>query len=221
MHYLTMNPLDHYNSEYFEKYQKEIGEFGGKANLFKFEKHIKPSDTVLDFGCGGGFLLKNINCKEKIGVEINDTAREYCTLIHNIKCFKTITEIPDNSIDVIISNHCLEHTTDPYSILTEMIKKIKPKGKIVIVVPIDSYKQRWQPGDVNMHLFSFSPMNIGNLFSLCGLQEVKTTYILHKWPPCYKYIKEKFGWFIFHIVCRIYGRINKKTVQVKGVAIKL
>lgn len=45
------------NSNYDKKYfdwQKTIGEFGGKANLFKFEDNIKNTDTVLDFGCGGG-----------------------------------------------------------------------------------------------------------------------------------------------------------------------
>jgi len=65
--------MNHYDSKYF-KYQKIIGEFGGKANIFKFEKYIKNTDNVVDFGCGGGYLLKNLQCKQKIGVEINDAA---------------------------------------------------------------------------------------------------------------------------------------------------
>lgn len=37
----------------------------------KYTGYISKEDVVFDFGCGGGFLLKNIECKKKIGVEIN------------------------------------------------------------------------------------------------------------------------------------------------------
>lgn len=47
----------HYDAEYFN-WQKNIGAFGGWANSFKFKNSISKSDTVIDFGCGGGFLLK-------------------------------------------------------------------------------------------------------------------------------------------------------------------
>lgn len=43
----------YYDEKYFE-WQKTVGEFGGKANLFKFEKYINEDSDVLDFGCGGG-----------------------------------------------------------------------------------------------------------------------------------------------------------------------
>ena len=51
------NHSDHYDANYLD-WQKSIGEFGGKANAFKFKKSIKESSTVIDFGCSGGFLLK-------------------------------------------------------------------------------------------------------------------------------------------------------------------
>ena len=65
---------NYYQEDYFENYQKKIGEFGGKANLFKFKKYIKLSDTVLDFGCGGGFLLKFLDCKNKANIKNYFTA---------------------------------------------------------------------------------------------------------------------------------------------------
>jgi cyclopropane fatty-acyl-phospholipid synthase-like methyltransferase len=42
----------HYNKRYF-KWQSYIGEFGGKANLIKFNNLFKPGQKILDFGCGG------------------------------------------------------------------------------------------------------------------------------------------------------------------------
>ena len=50
---------EHYNSDYFE-WQRKIGMFGSRANSFKFNRSIRPYDTVVDFGCGGGFLLKKL-----------------------------------------------------------------------------------------------------------------------------------------------------------------
>ena len=57
----------HYNKDYFD-WQKNIGAFGGWANSYKFKNTIKKCDVVLDFGCGGGFLLSNLVCKKKIGI---------------------------------------------------------------------------------------------------------------------------------------------------------
>ncbi|UCE39033.1 MAG: methyltransferase domain-containing protein, partial [Thermoplasmata archaeon] len=64
-----------YGKEYFD-WQKNIGSFGGLANLFKFKEFINPTDTVVDFGCGGGYLLRNLQCKEKMGIEVNPHARQ-------------------------------------------------------------------------------------------------------------------------------------------------
>lgn len=212
--------VSHYDENYFSKYQKEIGEFGGIANLFKFNKHINNDDAVLDFGCGGGFLLKQLNCKVKMGVEVNDVARDYCKNINKINCFESIDEVDDNSLDVIISNHCLEHTLSPIDYIQKMYSKLKINGKIILVVPLDSYNYKWRPKDVNNHLYSFSPMNLGNLLQGAGFKQINTDLVLHKWPPFYKAIHAALGETLFHVICRFYGIINRRWVQVKGFAIK-
>ena len=48
-----------YNKDYFNWY-KNIGEFGAIMNHEKFQQHISYNDSVLDFGCGGGYLLEKI-----------------------------------------------------------------------------------------------------------------------------------------------------------------
>ena len=45
-----------YGQDYFE-WQRRIGEFGGQANAFKFIDHCNEDLVILDFGCGGGYLL--------------------------------------------------------------------------------------------------------------------------------------------------------------------
>ena len=36
----------------------------------------RPHAAVLDFGCGGGYLLHNLTCAEKAGIEVNPAAIE-------------------------------------------------------------------------------------------------------------------------------------------------
>ena len=57
-----MTSINHYNKFYFN-WQSEVGLFGAIANQIKFKTFIKSNQKVLDFGCGGGYMLstfKNI-----------------------------------------------------------------------------------------------------------------------------------------------------------------
>jgi SAM-dependent methyltransferase len=210
----------HYHDDYFNNYQKEYGEFGGRANKFMFEKHIAPNDAVLDFGCGGGFLLKNLNCLERIGVEINPVARDYCNHISQIKCYESLEFVPEESVDVVISSHCLEHTTNPFELVAELFKRLKNNGRIVIVVPLDSHHYKWVSNDINNHLYSFSPMNLGNILQGAGFGQIKTEAVLHKWVPGYRKFEKLFGFKTFHQLSWLYGNVNKRYVQIKGYGVK-
>lgn len=213
--------VDHYQKDYFNHYQREYGEFGGRANKFMFQKHVGPADVVLDFGCGGGFLLKNLLCGHRIGIEINPAARDYCNQVNGIKCYESLEFVPDESIDVVISSHCLEHTTNPYELVSILFRRLKKDGKIVLVVPLESRGYHWAPGDINNHLYSFSPMNLGNILQGVGFSAIKTEVVFHRWMPGYKKIENIVGPTIFHHLSWLYGRfVDQRSVQVKGYAVK-
>lgn len=82
-----------YGEAYFN-YQRRIGAFGGKANLFKFLPFIDEKDTVLGFGCGGGYLLENIVCSKKAGVEINEFARHEAQN-RGLTVYEKIEDVPE------------------------------------------------------------------------------------------------------------------------------
>ena len=70
-----MSSKDHYNEKYFS-WQKYVGEFGGQANKIKFDEIVLENQKVLDFGCGGGYLLSSYQNIDRYGVEINSAAVE-------------------------------------------------------------------------------------------------------------------------------------------------
>ena len=56
---------------------KNIALFNLNKNVEKFSKEInelKSSSKVLDFGCGGGYILNSFKNIKKYGVEINKDA---------------------------------------------------------------------------------------------------------------------------------------------------
>lgn len=210
--------MSHYNKEYFS-WQKRIGEFGGKANLFKFKDFIKESDNVVDFGCGGAYLLSNINCKNKIGVEINSEARSNASRL-GIKTVAKAEDLKDNWADVIISNNALEHVDRPLDELNALYKKIKKGGLIVFVVPHE-LDNRWVPNDANQHLYTWNSMCAGNLFTKAGFRVKKVQIIKHTWPKDnYMQYYNLFGETIFNIICRIKGQLDKHIEQVRVIATK-
>ena len=62
-----MTSINHYNKFYFN-WQSEVGLFGAIANQIKFKSFIKNNQNVLDFGCGGGYMLSTFKNIKKYGV---------------------------------------------------------------------------------------------------------------------------------------------------------
>lgn len=208
----------HYGKEYFD-WQSPMGEFGGWADLTKFLPYINVDDIVMDFGCGGGFLLNNIQCRKKIGVDVNPTAIERARQM-GIMVYESTAEIADNSLDVVISTNALEHTLHPYQEVAMFYQKLKPGGKIILVVPCESITYRYKMDDVNMHLYSWSPMCLGNLLTTVGFRLIESKPYIHKWPPYYQHIARLGGRKVFDVVCRIFGMMERSWFQVRAIAKK-
>jgi SAM-dependent methyltransferase len=210
--------MSHYSTAYFE-WQKNIGNISGIAQKFLFEKFTDKTKNVLEFGCGGGFLLKNLDGKEKIGIEINPEARAF-GIENGLNIVENISKIPDDWADVIISNHVLEHTHNPLEELMSLYPKLKKGGQIIFVVPHEE-KVKFSPNDINQHLYTWSEMNLGNLFVKSGFNILKVREIHHRYPPFSKFILERFGLKMFHILAYIYGFVMaNKISQIRIIASK-
>ncbi len=125
-------------------------------------------------------MLNNINCKEKIGIEINETARNNAKKLGVVTVEKT-RAIKNNFADVIISNNALEHTTLPLNELKDLFCILKQGGKIIFIVPCESIKYKYEHNDINYHLYSWSPIALGNLFTEAGFKVIESKSYIHKW----------------------------------------
>lgn len=209
--------MSHYDKDYFD-WQKHVGKIGGHLNKFKFETEVKDHDILMDFGCGGGFLLNQFQNKQKIGFEINKHAHEQCKQF-GIQVYDDFNDICDNSIDVVISNHALEHVPLPLESLTQLHKKVKNNGKVVIVVPCEQPYENgfdYRENDQNQHLHTWCPMTLGNLAKLAGFNVKSCTAFHHQWCPDYQ---ENWNKPDFHKRCYEYAK-KRKNYQIRLVAIK-
>jgi SAM-dependent methyltransferase len=204
----------HYSQEYFN-WQKNLGAFGGIVDLFKFSQYIQPTDRVLDFGCGGAYLLANVQCEAKAGIEINPAARAVARA-HGITVYEDPADVPDGFATVVISNHALEHVEFPVGSLRSLAPKLVPGGKAVFVVPHEGPLAPYKENDINQHLYTWNPLTFGNLFGAAGYTNIRVDLIRHKWPPNYTEWYACLGPRNFHRLCQAYA-IFKNNYQVRAV----
>ena len=70
----------------------------------------------------------------------------------------TLEGVPDNSLDFLVSAHCLEHVNSPMEALANWLRVVKPEGHVIIIVPDeDRYEQGVWPSTHNGdHKFTFT-----------------------------------------------------------------
>ncbi len=161
------------------------GEFSRRYQVeMYFRPYAREFDTVMDVGCGDGLSLRSIPARRRIGIEVNEAARRQCRAASartgvEVELHPDMGDIADDSVDFAISNHCLEHTLAPFSMLSEVKRVLKPDCRLVIVVPNDDWRSQthrtWKPDDPDNHLYTWSPRNFGNLLTEVGffVEQVK------------------------------------------------
>jgi SAM-dependent methyltransferase len=191
-------------------WQDSLGVINGVINARKFKSFDLSQCVVLDFGSGTGNLLNSIDARVKIAVEINEYAHPLL-IKRGISAHTSIEEIPSDSIDVVISNHALEHVPYPIEAMREIRRTIKPGGTFLLVVPIDDWRTQrtFQKNDINNHLNTWTPLLLGNALQEAGfsVNQRDISILSQAWFPGYKKFYRAPG---FNMLCKGYAIIRKR-----------
>jgi SAM-dependent methyltransferase len=153
---------------------------------YLFAPYLTETHRLLDFGCGPGNLLETLVAKEKYGVEISEPSRKLA-VTKGIDVRPRLEDFAGERFDRIISAHALEHVVDPAAKLGLIRDLLTDDGQFILVLPINEWAERtqrkWVPNEKNQHLYTWTPLLLGNLLHVCGLQpqEIRTIHFCN--PP--------------------------------------
>lgn len=145
-----------------------------KIALKKYFEGISKEDRTLDFGCGMGQNI--VFLKNAIGYDISKFSLDFCSK-KGIKVTNKLSNIKDNSFEVIFSSHVLEHLENPFKAIQIMKKKLKKRGKLILILPVEKYKKGKFILDKNQHLYCWNFQTINNLLIKLGFTIIENKYL--------------------------------------------
>ncbi|HUC89531.1 MAG TPA: methyltransferase domain-containing protein [Patescibacteria group bacterium] len=105
-----------------------------------FQKFVKPEDTVLDLAAGYCEFINNIECEEKIAVDLNEKTKRMAD--KNVKVYQALsTQLPkhlSSKVDVVFTSNFFEHLDSKNELidtLKEVWRVLKPGGRVMILQP--------------------------------------------------------------------------------------
>jgi len=193
---------------------------GASLEARKFSPHIKSSDRVLDFGCGGGWILHDIDCAERVGVELNEAAHGFCRE-NGVRVYRTLQEVEESHFDVAISNHCLEHVPCPVEALRGLHHRIRRGGKLILVLPLDDWRVQkdFAGNDIDHHLHTWTPRLLANTLSEAGFLIQGIDVLSLAWPPGWQSLMKVLPSPAFDALCYLMA-IWKRRRQLVAIAYK-
>lgn len=140
---------------------------------------------VLDFGCGGGRFLDA--CKARFGVRT-------VGMDFNPSLFASLrqrgheavqasaegwAQIGDDSFDLVVMSHVLEHVYHPRAVLAQAHRVLKPGGVLNVALPnpdgysAKTYASRWFSLDSPRHVMLFTPQVAQKLLSEMKFKDIE------------------------------------------------
>ncbi len=127
--------------DYYDEYWKKKGDLFDTARLEQIAGYIEPGERVLAVDCGPGVMARMLADKgaEVIGTDMSHTAvaraREKGIEAHWVDPDVSPLPFPDKSFDTVLSDSGLEHRFYYEPVLDEIVRVLKPGGKLVLSLP--------------------------------------------------------------------------------------
>ena len=149
--------------------------------LYFIQKYSQPGSGLFDFGCGSGYLIGELQGLgyNAYGADFEKEAIDYGLGV-GIKNLKLTTgqniDFPDASFDIVTSFDVLEHLENERPTVAELVRVLKPGGKIIVTVP--AYEWLWGvQDDVSRHFRRYTEKSLIKVFkNFPELTIIRKTY---------------------------------------------
>lgn len=141
--------------------------------------------VVADVGTGTGFVLQGLlsyarrlvgfdASEEMLAVaEANLAQAARASGVHIDLRLADGADLPaeDGQFDAVFANMYLHHVADPEQCIAEMVRVLKPGGRLVIT-DLDSHEQAWMRDEMADHWLGFARKDVRSWFAAAGLHDV-------------------------------------------------
>jgi ubiquinone/menaquinone biosynthesis C-methylase UbiE len=218
------NYIDHYKKDalefdYFEERTGATEHDERRVREYIISKIPKSVNSILDVGCGKGWVAKEFLPKGKtvVSLDISVTNPSIVKKLYsNPKHFAIAADsfhlpLNDNSFDCVIASEIIEHVVDPAGFIKELFRVIKKGESLIITTP---YKEKLiyylcihcnQKTPANAHIHSFDEKKLESLYYGNDLESFKyeifgnkillflRTYVILQFFPFWLWkLKDKF-----------------------------
>jgi SAM-dependent methyltransferase len=194
--YHTERHNTHFNDDYYNA--------RAKIALTKFFNGYDINNRILDFGCGLGqniYYLPNA-----MGYDISKFGVEFCKK-KNINATNNVDDVKNESFDIVLSTHVLEHHPNPKQMLQQIFSKLKKGGTLILVIPHEVHGKAKYELDLNQHLFTWNFQAINNILITTGFTVIKNKYV--RGAGYYKLLRlTKINFKLYQIATNFLSRLT-------------
>lgn len=143
------------------------------------ELKIDNHTTLMEIGCGQGYLLRKFNTNNKFGVEPSISASEDATKIANVRNIGYEQIANNEEYDITLSYCVIEHVEDPNMFLEKNYNILKEDGTMIIALPIQdkfNYDLLFVDHIHHFNHINFEKLLLKNGFEIINYQLGKESY---------------------------------------------
>jgi ubiquinone/menaquinone biosynthesis C-methylase UbiE len=157
------------------------------ANSILKASDVRPGNTVVDVGCGTGFLTRQAAMQMQgegrlVGVDLSSSMLEKAK--ENLSRLALLTSVEfrvgdaekipvqDDFADAVVGNMILHHCPRPRRVISEMTRIAKDGGRIA-VADLEKHNERWLREEMADRWLGFDLAKVKKWLEDAGLDDVK------------------------------------------------